>query len=254
MTTPQEAAAQCLYAARRAGRPGGRLPEACRPADVETAWAIQRRVDELVGRPLGGWKCGLPTATRPLLAAPIPVPAIVRAVPVAVPVVAGNARIEPEIAFVLGRDLPPRATPYTEAELRGAVRETRLVLELIASRYADPAGVTWPELLADHVSNYGLFVGPTAIGGVGAPLAHFEVEITGPDGTLLAVDGIHPDGHPLRPLAWLANFLADRGLMLRSGQIVTTGSYAGLVEVPAGVPLAVRFGDLGTLAVEFAAA
>jgi len=47
---------------------------------------------------------------------------------------------------------------------------------------------------------------------------------------------------------WLANFLASRGEGLRAGQIVTTGSYAGAIEVPLDVPLVVTFGDLGALA------
>ena len=58
-------------------------------------------------------------------------------------------------------------------------------------------------------------------------------------------DGRHGDGHPLRPLVWLANFLAARGEGLRAGQVVTTGSYAGAIEVPLDELLTVTFGDLG---------
>jgi hypothetical protein len=34
---------------------------------------------------------------------------------------------------------------------------------------------------------------------------------------------------------------------------VTTGSYAGMLDLPVGVPLRVTFGDLGMLAVQFVA-
>src|SRR5207237_7096780 len=57
--------------------------------------------------------------------------------------------------------------------------------------------------------------------------------------------------HPLRPLVWLANFLACRGDGLGAGQIVTTGSCAGVLELPLATPLDIRFGDLGTLSVQF---
>jgi len=39
---------------------------------------------------------------------------------------------------VLGRDLKRRAQPYSDSDVRSAIRETRLVLELIGCRYADP--------------------------------------------------------------------------------------------------------------------
>ena len=37
------------------------------------------------------------------------------------------------------------------------------------------------------------------------------------------------------------------GERLRAGQIVTTGSYAGALEVPLATPLTVVFGTLGTM-------
>ena len=57
----------------------------------------------------------------------------------------------------------------------------------------------------------------------------------------------------LRPLCWLANFLAARGGGLCAGEAVTTGSYAGALAVPLGVPVRVVFGDLGAITVELAA-
>lgn len=250
----QDTAARLLFDRRKAGIAGPRLPESCRPADADAALAIQRRIDELAGATIGGWKCSAPSAARPILAAPIWADMIIRSSPARLPTVEGIAKIEPEVAFVLGRDLPQRAAPYTEAEVRAAIADTRLVLELVASRYADPSACTYPESLADHVSNFGLFVGPSVPGGAGAALERIEIEMAGPGKTLLKIDGAHPDGHPLRPLVWLASFLAGRGLPLRAGQIVTTGSYAGLVEAPVGVPLSLRFGGLGILAVELASA
>ena len=165
------------------------------------------------------------------------------------------ASIEPEIAFVLGRDLPAGTGRYDETELRSAIAETRLVLELLDSRYADAAAVTFAELLADQVSNQGLFVGPVLHDGLQRELSGFALAVETPTATLHRREGRHPDGHPLRPLLWLANFLACRAETggLKAGAIVTTGSYAGALAVPIGTPLCVRFGALGEINLELAA-
>jgi 2-keto-4-pentenoate hydratase len=248
-----EAAARFLVAARRARRPGERLPEPARPADVDSALAIQKRVTELLGLPIGGWKCSMPTAPRPVSMAPIYAPTIFSSSPCPILPIAGMARVEPEIAFVIDRDLPHRASVYTDVEVRAAIRAPHLVLELIGSRYADPAAATYPELLADGVANHGLFVGPVVAAALAHPLDVIPIAIDAAGETLHTLQGKHPDAHPIKPLVWLANHLAQHGNGLVAGQIVTTGSYCGVVDVPLDVPLNIGFGQLGTLSVEFVA-
>lgn len=240
-------AAAFLAAARRSGRPGARLPDSCRPEDVEAAVAIQRRAVALLGDEIGGWKCSLPPAPGRINCAPILEPTIVRTSPCGIDATGTSARIEPEVAFVMARDLPRRGAALSEADVRNAIGETRLVLEILGTRYADPANASWLEMIADCVQNQGLFVGPALPQGPDTPLAAFPVAVRAPGRTLSTHDGRHGDGHPLRPLVWLANFLAERGDPLRAGQIVTTGSYAGAIEVPLATPLAIEFGDLGTI-------
>ena len=251
MITPQqEAAAQFLATARGFGLPGARLPEAIRPTDLESAMRIQRRVVELLGQTIGGWKCSVPSEARPLNVAPILASTVYRASPCPVVATGILARIEPEVAFVMGRDLPQRDASYSEAEIRAAIAEPRLVLEILGTRYADPAAASWAEMMADSVQNQGLFVGPIFPGGLDAALEFFPVTVRTPAGVLSTHDGRHGDGHPLHPLYWLANFLAARGEGLRAGQVVTTGSYAGAIEVPLGQPLSVEFGNLGVINIE----
>lgn len=257
MIANEDTAAHHLLAARRAGYPGPRLPEDARPADIEAALLVQRNLVRLLDQSIEGWKCSLPTTERPIALAPIFAPTITSTSPCTVTMVANGARIEPEIAFVIGHDLPSRDHPYSEAEILAAIREMRLVLELIGSRFTDPATLAYPELLADNIANAGLFVGPIVAGGIEHAPSTLQLSIDMPQATIIEREGHHPDGHPLRPLLWLANFLAERGDALygglRTGQIVTTGSFAGILEVPFATPLDVRFGDLGTLSVEFIA-
>ena len=250
ITSQQESAAQFLAAARKIGLPAERLPEAARPPDLESALVIQRRVVELLGQEIGGWKCSVPSAERPILAAPIFTSTIYRTSPCPIVVTGNVARIEPEVAFIIGRDLPRRDTPYSEAEIRSAIKEPRLVLELLGTRYTHPADASWPEMMADNVQNQGLFVGPTFARGLDAALNGFLVTVETKAGVLSTHNGHHGDRHPLNPLYWLANFLAARGEGLRTDQIVTTGSYAGAIEVPTHQQLTVTYGDLGSVVVE----
>lgn len=244
-----DAAAQLLFAARQNRTPGPRLPEALRPADPADALAIQACVTALVGAPIGGYKCSAPTAPRPVSYAPIFAPSINASSPYAVSNATAQARIEPEIALVIGRDLPPRATPYTDDEVRAAVKEARFALEIIGTRYADASAVTFPELLADNVANLGLFVGPVLAEPWSKKLDAFPITVRRGTEVLHTRDGKHPDGHPLRALAWFANFLASRGETLKAGMVVTTGSYCGILEVPVDAPLTFAYGDLGVLTV-----
>ena len=55
------------------------------------------------------------------------------------------------------------------------------------------------------------------------------------------------------PSGTLANHLASHGSGLVAGQIVTTGSYCGVLDVPLDTPLAVALGDFARLSVRFTA-
>lgn len=260
-----ERAARYLVALRRAGRPGARIPSDCRPDSIDAALAIQQRVADLLGASIGGWKCALPSAGN-LVAAPIHTTTIVRSPACRLAPVDGMAPVEPEIAFTLGADLPPRATPYSAAEVGQAIGGIHLAFELIGARYAPDAAPddapTFPEKLADSLSNTGLLLGPAlaVANKVGneiadaAMLAAFELTLHGPQGVLGQWNGRHPDGHPFKPLYWLANFLNTRGTGLKHGDVVTTGSFHGLLMLPMSVPLTMQFGPLGTLAIEIAPA
>jgi 2-keto-4-pentenoate hydratase len=241
-------AAQHLFAARKSGTPGERLPESCRPSDAESALAIQDRVLELLGDTPGGWKCAVPLPKAPVILSPIPKSGIVRSSRCRVP--GSAAQIEPEVAFLLSRDLPARGTAYAEDELRAAIGESHFVLELLRTSYANKAEASSMEILADAYNNLGLLMGPAIPNALDRPLETLHVTITGGGRTIHDRDGRHPSGHPLKAFSWLVEFVNGRGQGLKAGEVVTTGSYAGIVDVPVGVPLRVQLGDLGVIEVE----
>jgi 2-keto-4-pentenoate hydratase len=245
-----DSAARTLAVARVEHRIIDRLPEACRPASDEDALAIQNRVAEILNEKVGGWKCSTPRGEHiflaPLLASTIRTGSDYALVPHN-----GMACIEPEVAFILGKDLTPRTAAYTEADLQEAIAGAHLVLEIIGSRLANPNALPFAEFLADSINNQGLLLGPAVERPFERQLEALTITVSAPSGELISHHGRHPNGHPLRPLLWLANFLSSRGETLKAGFVITTGSYAGVLDVPLQTPLTVAYGDLGKLEVTF---
>jgi 2-keto-4-pentenoate hydratase len=250
MNAVQEAA-KILFEARRDRTTVARLPPPLRPRDPESALAIQHEVTRLIGRRAAAWKCALPKPGRIGVA---PIFDVYRGSPVPVLSAGGAKLVEPEIAFVLNRDLPPRVEPYSDAEIRAAILEARLVIEVIGPRLSDIAATDFTEKMADHVMNEALLVGPVMQAPAGESLGAFPVTVDGPAGRIHALEGKHPDGNPFAPFAWLVNYLAAKGTGLAAGDVVTTGSYVGFIPVPVGPLLRFTYGSVGALEARFVAA
>jgi 2-keto-4-pentenoate hydratase len=249
-TSPTTRAASILATRRRQSEQGPALPLDCRPTDIESALAIQADVTRQLDVTIAGWKCALPAEGR-IIAAPVYTGSVYTGSPCRSPARNGQVRIEPELAFLLGHDLPPREVPYTEAEIDAAIERTHIALELIGSRYSDPTAMSYEEHLADGLLNQGLFIGPRVDDEAARLAGSLELLVTCNTETRAGLHGIHPNGSPRLPLYWLAEFLRTRGIGLQAGQAVITGSYAGSIEVPVDQDIVIRFGSLGELAVRF---
>jgi 2-keto-4-pentenoate hydratase len=247
-----EGAARELVSARLTGRRLARLAPAYQPHDFETALRTQLAVGALLEERIAGWKCALPSSGK-MIVAPIYRSLIADDPRWRLPVAGHKARLEPEVALVLERDLPPRTRPYEAAEVREAVGSVRLALELLDCRYADPEQVSFTELLADGLFNAGLYLGPEVGGGLARELGRIAITLEVDGTSAQRLDGCHPDGDPVRPLHWLANMLRERGEGLERGQVVITGSYAGVLEVPSDAQLRIGFGELGSIAIQLSA-
>jgi 2-keto-4-pentenoate hydratase len=158
-------------------------------------------------------------------------------------------RIEPETAFVLGKDL---AGPgVTAAEAAAAVAFVLPALELIDSRIEDWK-ITLPDTVADNASSGGVVLGntPTALAGLDLALSgcllasNGKIVDTGAGGAVL--------GHPLNALVWLANTIASQGVTLRAGDVILPGSITASMPVTPGQTVTATFAGLGTVTASFA--
>ncbi|AWM04264.1 2-keto-4-pentenoate hydratase [Bradyrhizobium amphicarpaeae] len=158
---------------------------------------------------------------------------------------------EPEFAFRMGHDLPPRATPYTVDEVLAAVETFHPAIEIPDSRFTDFAGAGEAQLIADNACAHLFVLGAATT----APWRAMDLVEERPQITLRGEryvgHGKNVLGDPRAALAWLANELRGLGLTLRAGQVVTTGTCHPPLPIAAGDHFAVDFGVLGKVSVGF---
>lgn len=131
--------------------------------------------------------------------------------------------VECEIALRLGQDLTPQDAPYTKDQVAGAVDQIMAAAEIVDNRYLDFHDFGIPSLIADD-----FFSGGAVLGAGNDPSG---IDVPSAKGTTFIDDrevgtgfGKAVMGHPFNALAWLANQKAERGEILKAGDIIMTGS------------------------------
>lgn len=156
--------------------------------------------------------------------------------------------VEVEIAFVMKRDLAgPGVSP---AAALAAVEGALPALELVDIRF------TGKPTAADAVAD-GVFANAIVLGQPLTPVAGLDLSVEGVvyehNGQVAATNAAAEVlGNPLNSLAWIANHLSRRGLGLRAGDVVMTGSISALLRPRAGDVVAARFTRLGSVSARFA--
>lgn len=165
----------------------------------------------------------------------------------------GNAmRVgEPEFAFRMGRDLPPRATPYSVEEVLAAADTLHPAIEIPDSRFGDFVTAGEAQLIADNACAHLFVLGaPTSASWRAMDLVEERPKIT-LRGQAYTGHGKNVLGDPRVALAWLANELRALGLTLRAGEVVTTGTCHPPLPIQAGDQFTVDFGVLGKVSMGF---
>ena len=217
---------------------------------------MQEALERLDGRALAGWKIGgTSERIQKALGLDRPFPGRIFA-PTLHKSPARVARhefialaLEPEFAFRLGRDLPPRAASYTRDEVTAAVASLHPACELVDTRLPEGFKAPAPCLVADNGCHAALIEGAAVADWYNLDLARQKVTFTLNGKQVAEGTGADVLGHPLEALAWLANDLSRRGTGLKAGQIVTTGTCCGFHPLAAGDEAVADYGALGRVRV-----
>jgi 2-keto-4-pentenoate hydratase len=256
-----QTASDMLWDCWQQGQRLSALPETIRPATRADGYAIQALLEQRASTPLFGWKIAATSrAGQSHIGVDGPLAGRLlreraRETGAHLPLAGNQMRVaEPEFAFRLARDLPPRAQPYTAQEVLAAVDTLHPAIEVPDSRYDDFAKVGAAQLIADNACAHQFVLGPaTHADWRSADLA--EHAVTGNVSGKLHRDGKGANvlGDPRVALAWLANELSQLGITLGAGQVVTTGTCLVPLPVGPGDYVIADFGELGAVEVRFGA-
>jgi 2-keto-4-pentenoate hydratase len=233
---------------------------AAAPATLQDAYTIQDEIIRLLGHPVAAVKVGstskeaqriLGTTEPRACAVTAPYfyesPARIEIVP------AQDPSIEGEFAFRLGRDLPPRDTPYRRDDVAEAVDAVAGAVEVVGTRLSGGlAGKGQMLTTADCCANAGLVVGAWETDWKALDLPAHRVAVRINDAPAGAGTGARALDDPMNVLVWLANDESKRGRGLTKGLCVSTGTCTGLDPVKPGDHVVADFGSLGTVAIDFA--
>ena len=158
-------------------------------------------------------------------------------------------KVEAEIAFVLGRDLPD--APVVASDVLRATDFVVAAIEVVDSRISD-WDISIIDTVADNASS-GMFVlggSPRRLTDID-DLRSIEMTLTCQGETLSAGSGAACLGHPINAVVWLANAVAQRGAPLQEGEVILSGSLGALVAAEPGQTYEAVFSGLGSVRAQF---
>jgi 2-keto-4-pentenoate hydratase len=221
------------------------------PASLEEAYLVQDKIAEAYG-PIGGWKVGAPTPEATPIFAPMPSNWIAASGATLSGITSRYRGLEAEISFLIGHDLPPRATPYSMEEVVAAIQSCHPAIEVIESGLADPVAATRMSMLADLQMHGGFIHGPAFPDWQSIDFTQETVSLSVDGVVRIERTGSNTSGNLMRLLPFLANEGAARTGGLKRGQWITTGSWTGLIQASAGSDVNVHFGTAGRVELLFA--
>ncbi|UAK34387.1 2-keto-4-pentenoate hydratase [Nocardia asteroides] len=168
-----------------------------------------------------------------------------------VPVEAGRylfPRVEVEVGFVLGADLP--GAECTEADVLDATVAFAPAIELIDSRIKD-WNIGLADTISDNASSAGFVLGAQRV-------APKDIDVKAIDAVLTRNGEVVAEGRsdavlgdPVIAVAWLARKVASFGVRLKAGDIVLPGSCTRAIDARPGDAFHAEFAGLGSVRLQF---
>jgi 2-keto-4-pentenoate hydratase len=253
-----KAASRILHDHWLAGTKLEALAAPLRPRDRAEGYAIQSAIEAYSAGKLFGWKIAA-TSEAGQKHINVGGPMAGRILPETVIPDGGTASIrgnemrvgEPEFAFRMGRDLPPRSAPYSVDDVLAAVDTLHPAIEIPDSRFSDFVSAGEAQLIADNACAHLFVLGAPASANWRALDLIEERPVITLRGQRYVGHGKNVLGDPRVALAWLANELRQLQIALRAGEVVTTGTCHPPLPIQSGDFLAADFGVLGKVSVGF---
>ena len=155
--------------------------------------------------------------------------------------------IECEVAVKMGVDLPASDAPYTRETIVDAIEWLAASFEIVDGRDGAAGDGRNPALRAivTNINNGGAVLAE--------PVSNWQsIDLAASQGKMIVNgevigEGVGTDimGHPLEPVAWLANNLAILGKSLKAGDTILTGSFAPPYFINAGDSASISIEGLG---------
>jgi 2-keto-4-pentenoate hydratase len=252
------AASRTLHDHWRAGTKFSGLDDGLRPRDRVDGYAIQGRIEKYSAQKLFGWKIAATSeAGQKHINVDGPMAGRILAETViadggTAPMAGNEMRVaEPEFAFRMRIDLPPRGAPYTVQEVLDAVDTLHPAIEIPDSRFADFVKAGAAQIIADNACAHLFVLGPPTSADWRSRDLIEERPVITMRGQQFTGHGKNVLGDPRVALAWLANELRQLGVTLRAGEVVTTGTCHPPLPIQSGDFCAMDFGVLGKVSVGF---
>lgn len=249
-------AADILWRKRLAQERLSALPADCKPATLDEGYAVQAAMVAIAGQKMFGWKIAATSAagqkhigvTEPLAGRlfedfVLPDGANLPAAPLQMLVV------EAEFAFRMGRDLPQRAAAYDVAEIRAAVADLHLAIEIPDARFEPFDAIGPAQIAADDAFAAWFVLGPKVADWATRDLPNQPVRVLKNGAVAAEGKGANALGDPSVALTWLANERAKRGPELKAGDVITTGTCITPLAIAADDAIVAEFPGLGRVAV-----
>lgn len=234
------------------------LPEDCQPVSAADAVAIQDGVNARLGHAAAGYKVGFtspPALEKAGDLGPMPGLMYEHLTVVSPGTLPRDALklviIEAEVAYRMGRDLPPRDTDYSEAEVLDAVGSAIAGIEVADTCLVNPFEQPMACLVADNGAAAGFVAGPDIPDWRNRDLKALAVDLLF-DGEKVG-EGL-PEN--LRcdetwALVWTVNHLSKRGITVKAGDYITTGAAATPKPLGDAREVIARFQGIGDVKVTF---
>ncbi len=154
-----------------------------------------------------------------------------------------HPKVEPEIAFLLDRELAGRPSL---PEVFRAVGGVMAALEIIDSRYEN-FEFQLPDVVADNCSSSGFVLGPLHAKGQISDLANLGMVLEQNGKPMQFGSSAAILGNPLRSLTDLVHLLDAEGTSLPAGAVVLAGGATAAIPLAVGQWIRVQVQELGSV-------